>query len=191
LPAFVAPAPPPVVVIPGTYVYYAPGLTVDILFYRGYWYRPHGDRWYRSRSYNGPWGFVVPRNVPRALISLPPHYREVGPGRRHIPYGQLKKNWGKWERERHWKNDPNWRDDFRGRPRNEPDLRKQVRVDKRPDPRKRDRVDKRPDLRKQVRVDKRPDPRKRDRVDKRPDPRKRDREDKEFGFPGPDGRGGR
>lgn len=129
LPAFVVPAPPPVVVIPGTYVYYAPGLEVDILFYQGYWYRPYQDRWYRSRSYNGPWGFVPVRSMPRTLISLPPHYREIPPGRHHIPYGQLKKNWGKWERERYWHRDPDWRGDYRDPHRNGPDRRDWDRYD--------------------------------------------------------------
>ncbi len=101
-PAYVIPAPPPVVVIPGTYVYFAPGLGVDILFYHGYWYRPHGGYWYMARSYNGPWGFVAPERVPHALVALPPEYRHLPPGQRHIPYGQLKKNWGRWEREHRW-----------------------------------------------------------------------------------------
>lgn len=35
-------APPEVVVIPGTYVYFVPGINVDILFYHGHWYRPFG-----------------------------------------------------------------------------------------------------------------------------------------------------
>lgn len=100
-PAYVIPAPPPVVVIPGTYVYYAPGLKVDILFYHGYWYRPHGSHWYRARSHNGPWSFVSPGRVPRPLVALPHDYRHVQ-GREHIPYGQLKKNWKRWEQERHW-----------------------------------------------------------------------------------------
>lgn len=101
-PAYAVAAPPPVVVIPGTYVYYVPGITVDILFYHGYWYRPHGDHWYRASSYNGPWAHIGPGAVPRPLVALPHDYKRVPPGRRHIPYGQLKKNWAKWERDRHW-----------------------------------------------------------------------------------------
>jgi hypothetical protein len=101
-PAYVVPAPPPVIVIPGTYVYYAPGLAVDILFYRGHWYRPHGGHWYTGRSYNGPWVYVPPARVPRPLVALPHDYRTPPPGHQRIPYGQLKKNWARWERDRHW-----------------------------------------------------------------------------------------
>jgi hypothetical protein len=102
LPAFEFHAPPPVVVIPGTYVYTVPDVDVDIVFYQGYWYRPHGDRWFRSASYNGPWRHLGHDRVPGALYSLPPDYRHVPPGHQRIPYGQMKKNWKNWERDRHW-----------------------------------------------------------------------------------------
>ena len=101
-PAYVVPAPPPVVVIPGSYVYFAPGLDVDMLFYHGYWWRPYQGRWYRSGSYNGPWGYIRGERIPRAIIALPPDYRHVPPGHERIPYGQLKKNWSRWETEKHW-----------------------------------------------------------------------------------------
>jgi hypothetical protein len=68
-PVYVVPAPPPVVVIPGSYVYFAPGLDVDILFYHGYWWRQYQERWYRSRTYNGPWGYIRGERVPHAIIA--------------------------------------------------------------------------------------------------------------------------
>ena len=40
--------------------------------------------------------------VPRVLINLLQDYQNVLPGCGRIPYGQLKKNWGKWGRERYW-----------------------------------------------------------------------------------------
>src|SRR3990170_2485969 len=86
IPVYTFPAPPPLVVIPGTYAYFVPDIDVDILFYRGYWYRPYEGRWYRARLYNGPWVFVAPRRIPRVLTELPPHYRSVPPGHRLIPY---------------------------------------------------------------------------------------------------------
>jgi hypothetical protein len=113
-PVYAIPAPPPVVVIPGTYVYFAPGFDIDIFFYHGYWYRPHGERWYRAVSYNGPWAFIAPQHVPQAFYNLPPDYRHVPPGHQHIPYGQVKKNWRKWEQDRHWDR-PEGRSDY-GRP---------------------------------------------------------------------------
>jgi hypothetical protein len=101
-PEYVVPTHPTVVVIPGTYVYFTPGLEVDILFHHGYWWRPYEGRWYRSRSYNGPWGYIRSEGVPNAIRTLPPDYRRVPPDHERIPHDQLKKNWGRWEKERHW-----------------------------------------------------------------------------------------
>jgi hypothetical protein len=115
-PAYVVPAPPPLVVIPGTYVYAIPDIGVDILFYQGYWYRPYEGRWYRARSYNGPWGYLAPAKVPRVMIELPPDYRRLPPGHRRIPYGQFKKSWGRWERERYWDRDKEWQEGRHGGP---------------------------------------------------------------------------
>ncbi len=102
LPTLEIGAPPAMVVIPGTYVYYAPDVSADIVFYHNYWYRPYGGRWYRATNYNGPWGFVAVNSVPTRVLYLPPDYRHMPPGQERIPYGQLKKNWRGWERERHW-----------------------------------------------------------------------------------------
>lgn len=106
-------APPEVVVIPGTYVYEVPD--TDIFFYHGYWYRPYEGHWFRAYSFDGPWVYIGPSVVPRVLVTLPPHYR-VAPGYRHIPYGELRPNWKRWERERHWDNDREWREGRHGGP---------------------------------------------------------------------------
>ena len=104
-PPLIIPVPPPMVVIPGTYVYYPPDVDAEIFFYHGYWYRQHGGYWYWSRGYDGPWGYYS-RRPPRALLNLPPRYREDYRGRRmehqHIPHHELQQNWGRWEKERHW-----------------------------------------------------------------------------------------
>ncbi len=109
-------APPRVVVIPGTYVYTVPDVDVDILFFSGYWYRPYEGHWFRARSYNGPWAYCPDPRVPRALLSLPPDYHHVPPGYRRIPHRDFKRNWGRWERERHWDNDRDWRQGWHGGP---------------------------------------------------------------------------
>ncbi len=101
-PEYAPPAPPEVYPVPGTYVYFVPGVNVDIFFYHGYWWRPFGGRWYRAGVYNGPWYYVPGRGVPRVLVTLPPGYRRVPPGWRPIPYVELHRNWDRWERERHW-----------------------------------------------------------------------------------------
>ncbi len=110
-PIFVFPAPPELVVIPGTYVYYCPDVDFDILFYGGYWYRPYGGYWYRSASYGGPWVYI--KGPPSVLVSLPPNYRIVTRGFRPIPYAEVHRNWRAWERGRYWEHH-NW-----GRPEHE------------------------------------------------------------------------
>ncbi len=103
LPVFTFAAPPPMLVIPGTYAYYVPDANVDIFFYQGYWYRPYEGRWFRARGYNGPWGHIVSSSVPRVVVDLPPDYRHhAHPGYERIPYGQFKKNWRRWDHERYW-----------------------------------------------------------------------------------------
>lgn len=52
------------------------------------------------RNYKGPWVYIVPERVPRAVLHLPPNYRHVPPVHQRVPHGQLKKNWRTWERER-------------------------------------------------------------------------------------------
>jgi hypothetical protein len=101
LPPLVIPAPPHLVVVPNTYVYYPPDVDVDIFFYHGYWYRPYQGAWYRARNYNGPWGFIVINRVPRAVIGVPSGFRR-GPMYERVPHGEVMKNWRGWERERHW-----------------------------------------------------------------------------------------
>ena len=109
-PVFRFNAPPPMFVIPGTYVYAVPEIAAEILFYQGHWYRPYEGRWYRSKSYNGPWAYLDSHRVPRTLFDLSPDYYRIPPGHQKIPYGQFKKNWGRWERERYWERDERWRE---------------------------------------------------------------------------------
>ena len=102
LPVYTIPAPPSVVVIPGTYVYYVPDAPVEIFFYQGYWYRPYRNYWYRAAFYNGPWVTISPSRIPNTLVNVHPGYRGINPYYRPIPYVQLKNNWRHWERERYW-----------------------------------------------------------------------------------------
>jgi hypothetical protein len=89
-PPLVIPAPPALALIPRTRVYLAPEIAEDLLFYRGWWYRPHGGHWFRARSYRGPWGFVRPDKVPRALVNLPPDYRQLPLEQRKPPPKKVK-----------------------------------------------------------------------------------------------------
>jgi hypothetical protein len=102
LPQVVLRTPPPVVVIPGTYAYYAPDAGVDIFFYHGFWYRPHHGYWYRARGYNGPWVNIRHARVPLVLRNLPPDFRRTVRQRERIRYSDFHRNWRAWEKEKHW-----------------------------------------------------------------------------------------
>lgn len=90
-PPIVAAAPPEVVMVPGSAVFFVPMPDIDVFFYSGYWWSPRGNHWYRSRAYNGPWGVVDRRYVPGPVYRVPRDYRTVYEKEKHIPYGQWKK----------------------------------------------------------------------------------------------------
>ena len=102
LPPFVIPAPPALVVIPGSYVYYPPDVRVDIFYYHKFWYRAYRGQWIRSRDYNGPWHDIAIERVPRAVIGIPPGFRRGPNVYERVPYGDVRRNWRSWENERHW-----------------------------------------------------------------------------------------
>jgi hypothetical protein len=98
-PPIVVSAPPAVVMIPGSQVHFVPDPSIDVFFYGGYWWSPRGERWYRARAYNGPWGVIERHRIPRAVIYMPRDYRTRYERERHVPYGQWKKDRTRWDRE--------------------------------------------------------------------------------------------
>jgi len=100
-PPIVVPAPPEVVLVPGSQVYFVPGIEFDVFFHNGYWWSPRGDRWYRSRAYDGPWRIVERRYVPAPVYRVPREYRNVYRHERHIPYGEWKRDRGRYDRGEH------------------------------------------------------------------------------------------
>lgn len=101
-PVYTFSGPPELVVIPNTYVYFAHGIDIDIVFYRGYWYRPYNDYWYRSSGYNGTWRHIGRERVPKHIINLPPDYRGMYRDHPRIPHRHVHGNWRQWEKERYW-----------------------------------------------------------------------------------------
>jgi hypothetical protein len=95
-------APPPLVLIPGTYAYFAPDMDVDIIFFQGFWYRPFRGGWYRADDYNGRWVLVPSKRVPLVIMNLPPNWKRIPPGHQRIPHSQVKSNWKAWERDKYW-----------------------------------------------------------------------------------------
>ncbi len=113
LPKLFIPAPPPLVVIPGTYAYVVPDIEVDVIFHSGFWYRPFSGSWYRSGHYNGPWVIIAPPLIPAPILKLPPNVHVLRPGFVRIPHGHVIKNWNAWERDKYWEKrswKPEWRE---------------------------------------------------------------------------------
>ena len=108
------PPPPPItvvepelVILPGTYVYFCPGIVgADIFFYNGFWYRPHGGYWYRSSAYTGVWLSIAP---PPIFLRLPPDYRVRAYEFPHIRYYEFHRNWRTWHRDKYWDHHEHWR----------------------------------------------------------------------------------
>src|SRR3989304_1819981 len=79
-PPIVVAAPPQLVVVPGTPVYYAPGLNVNFFFHGGRYYTFHNNSWFGAAAYNGPWTFVAVERVPQPILVVPVQYYKVPPG---------------------------------------------------------------------------------------------------------------
>src|SRR5512138_1669479 len=73
-PGFRVEAPPAMVLVPDAPVYFAPGLSVDLFFYDGFWYTRDDGRWFRGPDYRGPWKSIGPRHVPRYIYRIRPDY---------------------------------------------------------------------------------------------------------------------
>ena len=93
-PPIVVAAPPEMVAVPGSQVYFVPQPGIDVFFFGGYWWSPRGDRWYRAGAYNGPWSVINRRYVPGPVIGVPRDYRQRFARERHIPYGQWNREHG-------------------------------------------------------------------------------------------------
>jgi hypothetical protein len=73
------PAPPSLVVVPGTPVYYAPQAPANVFLYgHQYWVFSHGG-WYVGPNWNGPWAIVQPALVPVPVLRVPVAYYHVPP----------------------------------------------------------------------------------------------------------------
>jgi hypothetical protein len=108
-------APPELIVIPETYVYVAPDIDVDLFFWNGWWWRPWGGHWYRSRYYNRGWGYY--RNVPSFYFDVDPGWRGYYSdhnwyGQRwdyeRIPTQQVQRSWKGWQNDRRWERQGTW-----------------------------------------------------------------------------------
>lgn len=96
---------PDVVLVPQTRVYYVDNYDYDVYRYGSYWYFIDDGRWYRARSYRGPFVYIHSRSVPRSIVQLPPRYRKHwgGPPPHAVARGY------------HKNHDRDWTDRDRGR----------------------------------------------------------------------------
>ncbi len=79
-PAYVVAAPPQLVVVPGTPVYYAPSMNVNFFAYGGRYYTHHKGAWFAATTYGGPWTFIAVERVPQPVLAVPVAYYKVKPG---------------------------------------------------------------------------------------------------------------
>lgn len=93
---------PVMAVIPGTYIYFFSDNSVDFFFFGGYWWRLHGNRWYRANHYNGPWKFKHNKYVPAPFFKLAPGWKSQPFSHSGIKFQEMKNNWKQWEKEKRW-----------------------------------------------------------------------------------------
>jgi hypothetical protein len=84
-PPILLPAPPRVVVVPNSPVYYAPGVDFNLFVYGGRYYTFHHGSWFYATSHGGPWVFVAPERVPRPVVAVPAPYYKPGHAKRMGP----------------------------------------------------------------------------------------------------------
>jgi hypothetical protein len=71
-PPIVVQTPPAMVLLPSAPgVYVAPDVSVDLFFWNGWWWRPWGGHWYRSRYYDRGWVYY--------RSGVPTFYHRVNP----------------------------------------------------------------------------------------------------------------
>jgi hypothetical protein len=100
------PAYPELVAVPGYPVYYAPQVNSNYFFYDGMYWVYHGDNWYASSWYNGPWGIVGPDAVPLFILRIPVRYYREPPAYFHGWSSDAAPRWGEhwgnaWDQRRH------------------------------------------------------------------------------------------
>jgi len=83
---------PQVVLVPRTKVYFVQRDDYDLYRYGRYWYFIEEGRWYRARSWKGPFLHIRTATVPRSVRGVPLKYRHNwnGPPRHAVARGHHK-----------------------------------------------------------------------------------------------------
>ena len=73
-------AQPPLVVVPGSAVSYAPGATFNLFVHGGRYWSHHNGVWFSASIGGGQWSVVATNLVPHAVLAVPVTYYKVPPG---------------------------------------------------------------------------------------------------------------
>jgi len=84
---------PAVVLVPTTKVYYVRDHECDLYRFGRYWYFVENERWYRSRTWQGPFLHLNATSVPKSVRTVPLNYRRhwYGPPPRAVAQGYVRK----------------------------------------------------------------------------------------------------
>ncbi len=99
------PAPPQLVAVPASPVFYAPALPANYFSYAGQYYVFANSVWHVGPRHNGPWAVVAPEYIPVPILTGPVVYYRVPPPewkhrRREAP-PRWAPAWGRrWEEDR-------------------------------------------------------------------------------------------
>ena len=72
--------PPQLVVVPGSPVFYAPGVSMNFFAYGGQYYSFHDGAWFVASTYGGPWVTIAAGRVPQPVLAVPVTYYKIPPG---------------------------------------------------------------------------------------------------------------
>lgn len=89
---------PDLVLVPDTRVYYVRDYDHDVYRYGSYWYFIDDGRWYRARTYRGPFVFIHEASVPRSIVMVPASYRRHwgGPPPHAVARGYRRNHEDRW-----------------------------------------------------------------------------------------------
>jgi hypothetical protein len=79
-PPVVLAAPPQLVVVPGSPVFYAPGVSINFFAYGGRYFSFHEGAWFVATTYGGRWATIAPGKVPQPVLAVPVAYYKIPPG---------------------------------------------------------------------------------------------------------------
>ena len=71
---------PPLALVPGTPVYYAPDVPYNYFAYGGRFYVYQREVWLWASAYNGPWTVMALERVPQPILTVPVRYYKAPPG---------------------------------------------------------------------------------------------------------------